>query len=526
MATILESIGIAMLFPILELLINSEMDQNKMPVLISWISTKVTLDQLTILVFTIFTAKALLYFISQEIILNIRINFLNKNTALVNHIISNLKLEKFQTYKPGYFSAILNENIPRVGEALTFYASTISSGITALTLFFFIVVLDINVLLITFAFIIPIWALYKAINTKIAHYSSALNEKKINYTEAIHDLTESHAYSKMINKTKDFEFRKNALAQTYFQILKKINKIHIISQSLREPVILLLLLGIMLGLHVISNSPVSTIVPIIIYLFRCYSNAYNSQIAAQVFLEKVGFLREIQVLQNSYKEDSPKKEKPLFISFNFELKFKNIVLRESRELNPSKQINLTLKPNEFVKISGQSGTGKTTFLSLMALLRKPHSGVFEVDGQRLDFERNIQWDFPVGAVTQDVRLFNSSLRNNLCISKELDVTDNVLIEMLERMKLGYLYTETKEGLDTIIGNGGRILSGGEKQRLLLARELLRQPKLLLLDEPTSALDAESVTCIEEIINTLQGVTVIFITHSPKSKIKFDIELKL
>ena len=165
-------------------------------------------------------------------------------------------------------------------------------------------------------------------------------------------------------------------------------------------------------------------------------------------------------------------------------------------------ISFTARSGETVAFVGPSGSGKSTLMKLLVGLYRPQQGKIlynGVDEDNISFEdlRN-----QIGFVTQDTNLFSGSIKENLLFVNP-SATDEDLSEALEKAACTNLVSRAEKGLDTLIGEGGLKLSGGEKQRLSIARALLRKPNLLIFDEATSALDSLTE---EEITNTIKDIS--------------------
>ncbi|MGB5028736.1 MAG: ABC transporter ATP-binding protein, partial [Chitinophagaceae bacterium] len=165
-------------------------------------------------------------------------------------------------------------------------------------------------------------------------------------------------------------------------------------------------------------------------------------------------------------------------------------------------ISFKVRTGETIAFVGPSGSGKTTLMKLLVGLYRPKEGKILYNGMdenNIDFEdlRN-----QIGFVTQDTQLFSGSIKENLLFVNPA-ATDDELQSVLEKAACQNLLTRAENGLDTMIGEGGLKLSGGEKQRLSIARALLRMPKLLLFDEATSALDSLTE---EEITDTIRDIS--------------------
>jgi ATP-binding cassette subfamily B protein len=156
---------------------------------------------------------------------------------------------------------------------------------------------------------------------------------------------------------------------------------------------------------------------------------------------------------------------------------------------------------ETVAFVGPSGAGKTTLVKLLVGLYQAQDGVVRyngIDSRNIDPE---ELRAQIGFVTQDTQLFSGSIRENLLFVRP-DATDEECLEVLHRAAADSLLARADKGLDTVIGEGGVKVSGGEKQRLSIARALLRRPRLLVFDEATSSLDSLTE---EEITRTIREV---------------------
>jgi ATP-binding cassette subfamily C protein len=177
---------------------------------------------------------------------------------------------------------------------------------------------------------------------------------------------------------------------------------------------------------------------------------------------------------------------------------------------------LRLSRGEWLGIGGASGAGKTTLVDLVAGLLEPQRGTISVDGQRLAGKRLRRWRHGLSYVGQGGSLFNDSVRGNLQ-AEGCAADDSALWESLEIVGLAARVRAFDHGLDESVGDRGSQLSGGERQRLVLARALLRRPRLLILDEATAALDSESEA---QLLERLRGLeprpAALVVAHRPSS----------
>jgi ABC-type multidrug transport system fused ATPase/permease subunit len=175
-------------------------------------------------------------------------------------------------------------------------------------------------------------------------------------------------------------------------------------------------------------------------------------------------------------------------------------------------VSFTVRPGEVLAIVGSSGAGKSTIASLLPRLYDVDAGAVRLGGVDVRDLTAASIRRTIGLVTQDGHLFHESLRDNLLLAAP-DATDAELEDALARARLADLVHALPEGLDTVVGERGYRFSGGERQRLTIARLLLARPRVVLLDEATAHLDATSEVAVQEALDeALDGRTAIVIAH--------------
>ncbi|MGO9437675.1 MAG: ABC transporter ATP-binding protein [Terracidiphilus sp.] len=188
------------------------------------------------------------------------------------------------------------------------------------------------------------------------------------------------------------------------------------------------------------------------------------------------------------------------------------------------EITFVAEPGQLVALVGPSGAGKTTITQLVARLYDVQEGSVEING--IDV-RNAKLDTlhqRIGTVSQDAHLFHDTIRANLLYAKP-DATDGELVESLRAAQILPLIESLPKGLDTLVGQRGYRFSGGEKQRLAIARLLLKAPEIVILDEATAHLDSESEAAIQGAFElALRGRTSLVIAHRLSTILKADLIL--
>ena len=189
-------------------------------------------------------------------------------------------------------------------------------------------------------------------------------------------------------------------------------------------------------------------------------------------------------------------------------------------------INLRLPPGTLTVLSGPSGAGKSTLLDLLAGLLRPTQGSIWIDDRALTDDLAKEWRNSTAYLLQEPFLFNDTIRANLLVAKP-EATASELRHALTISGAAAFVDVLPQRMDTIVGDRGARFSGGERQRLALARALLREPALLILDEPTSSLDESNAQAVMEGIEALRGrVTMILATHRREQVRAVDLSVQL
>jgi len=226
-------------------------------------------------------------------------------------------------------------------------------------------------------------------------------------------------------------------------------------------------------------------------------------------LDLIEKLKSITPVENSTNEVQidHKNFKPMVQLRNISLQYPS---RKTRALT---DVTLDIIPGSAVALVGSSGSGKTSLVDVILGVVTPDSGDVQVNNQP---PLEAISDFPgaIGYVPQDVMIMNGTLRSNISMGFPIEnATDELVHKSVRMAQLEEYVSELEMGLETLVGDRGAKMSGGQRQRLGIARALFTQPRLLILDEATSSLDGETEANISDAVQSLRGeVTVIIIAH--------------
>ena len=275
---------------------------------------------------------------------------------------------------------------------------------------------------------------------------------------------------------------------------------------------LLYLVGGILMMKYDHNLSVGDITVLVALLNRMYGPV-NSLLNVQVdWIRSMAMFTRIFEYYDMKPEIDDKPDAKELTNAKGEIVFDRVNFSYDGERQILKNISFTLHSGDCVAIVGPSGSGKSTIVNLIPRLWDVTDGTVTFDGRDVRDWTLHSLRSEVGVVTQETYLFNGTIRENLLYAKP-EATEEEMIEACRKANIYDFIERQPDGLDTMVGNRGLKLSGGEKQRISIARALLKDPALLIFDEATSALDSISEAAIQAAINPLiEERTSILIAH--------------
>lgn len=219
--------------------------------------------------------------------------------------------------------------------------------------------------------------------------------------------------------------------------------------------------------------------------------------------------REVEASVNNFDqlmqkpiEQNP--EEPIIIDELHTIKFDEVTFRhKTATYNAIDGISFEVKTGQTIAFVGPSGSGKSTLVKLLVGLYRPISGEIYFNGYPSSQIRYNPLRRQIGLVSQEAQLFAGTIKDNL-LFVQTEATDQQIREALKKAACGSLLERSSSDIETVIGEGGLKLSGGEKQRISIARAILRKPRLLIFDEATSSLDSLTE---QEITNTIRDISM-------------------
>jgi ABC-type multidrug transport system fused ATPase/permease subunit len=227
--------------------------------------------------------------------------------------------------------------------------------------------------------------------------------------------------------------------------------------------------------------------------------------------------KELDLTSNIKNDDTNKNSE--YLDFNKSIKLENISFAYKNDKQILRNINLLIPSNSKIGIVGTTGGGKSTLVDIIMGLLNPNSGKILIDGKILDISNSQAWKKNIGYVPQQIYLSDNSIKNNIAFGVNDEDIDLEKIKYVSKLSNIDEYIEKLPNkYDTLVGERGVRLSGGEIQRIAIARAMYRQPKILILDEATSSVDNSTEKLIINAIENqiTKNLTVIHIAHRLQS----------
>ncbi|MGB9980270.1 ABC transporter ATP-binding protein [Methanobacterium sp.] len=309
---------------------------------------------------------------------------------------------------------------------------------------------------------------------------------------------------------KEFEKLNSRLKKSYIDTIKNYADVTFLF-SFSSVVILSVIVVILIDVLAI---PTATLLILIFLFVRMVPKFSTIQQNYQYFINMLPSFANVMEIK-----EKCEKETELEYGEHDKIEMKNGIMLENISFKYGEKdgfaiqdISIVIPAGETTAIIGPSGAGKSTIADIVMGLINPLNGRVMVDNKALKLENILNWRNQIGYVAQDPFFFHDTLRNNLLVANS-DADETDIMNALSVAAAGEFTLKLPNGIETVVGDRGVRLSGGEKQRLSLARALLSKPSLLILDEATSNLDLENEELIQDSIKELHGkMTILIIAH--------------
>ncbi len=525
MTVFFETLGVALVLPAITFVVDSDLNTNSESInqILSFFNENFEriflIKSVFILIFFTFFLKNIILFL-----------FLWWNKNFVEYIYRNICMRLLQSeLQKSYLdyidssSALTVRNFNEVKaflKYLEYFIILLVEGIILALLISLLLIVEYKVTLIVFSIVIFLVLIFRIITKKlIKDYGKERFLRSGEMMKSLLEILDNYKNIKIFNKATFFsdKFKKNNFI--YSNVNKKFQIIDNSPRFWLEIAGITGLCGMVFFLLYFNYSPQS-IVPILgmfsVAFFRIIPSVLRIVRSAQAMNYSDPVMDQLLVSLKDLKEYVPTKDSKL-IKFNEKIEFKNLSFYYPNK--PTKifdDLNVTIKKGEKIGIIGKTGAGKSTLIDILLGFLIPVKGNVLVDG--IEIKQNLQgWRELIGYVPQKINVINGTIKENILFgSDNLDNKD--LVKRLNNSMLISDFDEVvsglKNGLETIVGDKGLDLSGGQIQRLAFARALFRNPEILILDESTNALDQKTEKkIIGKLLEFETSKTIIMISHN-------------
>jgi subfamily B ATP-binding cassette protein MsbA len=520
LAGILDGFGLAMFLPMLEQ-INGDGsgagDQmGNLSFLVdglAYLGLDMTLTVVLMTMLFFFTLKGIVKFAEQYKKVVYRQYFI-KNIRMNNiSSLANFSYDQFVLSDVGRIQNTMTGEIERVGQAFNFYMLILQQGVVLIVYVVlailanpeFAILVAIGGVLTNLAF----GKLFKATKrlstklTKVNHGFQGLIIQQVSQFKYLKATGLIRGYAKkLIDKVHEIEDSQ-----------RKIGVLNAIMTGIREPLLIGVVVVVILVQVKMMGGTLGSVILSILFFYRALTSVMQMQPSWNKYLGLSGSLDNLEEFTKDLKGGKESTGKSGFKYFKQKIQLQNVNF-DYGDTPILQNINLEIPKNETIAFVGESGSGKTTLLNVIAGLLKPVHGTVFIDGQDLKQIHTPLFQKRIGYITQEPVIFNDSIFNNVTFWDEPTPKNIEKFNLaLQRASISEFVEEQPHQSETLLGNNGINISGGQKQRLSIARELYKDVDFLFLDEATSALDTETEKQIQESFTALKGqYTIVIIAH--------------
>lgn len=469
------------------------------------------LRTLLLFIFVLFFLKFVIIVLTKYITISIAARYEERTrTQLFSKIMKSDWLQ-LASYKIGYVENVLMKDVT-YGQILLQKLSNFLMIVMSLLVYIALALtISASITLLTLVFGLGVFLVLKPLIRRTrtaAHKTSGFNK------EVARHINEHMTGMKTV-KALAVEEPLIEEAGGFFTRLREL-RIHIflirdLSTALIQPLSLLFVFGLFTYYFYQPNFNVVAFGAIMFLIHRMFQYITQFQSTIHRMNESVPYVKNIL----TYGKDAVQaRESDADAPFEFtkELAFTDVSFSYPDRGDVLKDLSFSIPKGKMFGIIGPSGSGKTTIVDIILRLLTPTEGKVVIDGKPIDEISLKEWRKHVGYVSQDMFLVNATVRHNIAFYQE-DMSDEQIEEAAKRASIHDVIAELPDGYDTVIGERGVKLSAGQRQRIVIARVLARNPDVLVLDEATSALDNKSEKAIQDVIETLRDqMTVIVIAH--------------
>ncbi|WZL88723.1 ABC transporter ATP-binding protein [Salinimicrobium sp. 3283s] len=518
---VLDGFGLAMFIPLLKMSTGGSEDMENeglgnlsfLPEFLNSIGITLNIKSTLLIILSFFCFKGIVAFLEGFARVTYQQLFMREIRLTNIQLLNTYKFSEFVKSDVGKIQNTFSGEVGRVNLAYNSYFKAIEYGVLVLVYVTFAFAANTR-----FAIIVAIGGMLTNFLFKWLFKKTKSLSKK--YTKSAHrfqSLLIQHVANFKYLKASGLNFRYGAKLKENITELEGVQKnlgiVDSTLRALREPLTILVVVIAILIQVSYFNSDIGLIILSLLFLYRALTFLMALQEHWNKFLGVSGSMENMTSFTKELKRNKDRNGNINFEGFQEKIKINNIHFKFDNTPIIS-GLNLEINKNETIAIVGESGSGKSTLMNILSGLLLPEKGEVLIDGKSLNHLDLISYRNKIGYIAQEAPVFNDSVFNNITFWAEKN--EKNMEKFNEAIKKAALYDfvySLKDRENELLGNNGINISGGQKQRLSIARELYKDVDFLFMDEATSALDGETEAAIQSNIDKLKGqYTIIIIAH--------------
>jgi ATP-binding cassette subfamily B protein/ATP-binding cassette subfamily C protein len=512
--SVVETIGISTIMPFITVASNpSVLDEGNYKIIYDFL--RFTQKTKFIIVFGISIIIFYLFRAAYNIIYNYTLNKYSIGTQKIFSlklfkVFLNVPYKHFVQKNTGEIIHIIYTETIRASNLVLNLLGILSEAFTILALYGFMVAVNWKMtLVLTFILLVVIYFIIVILLKKTKQQGIKTTKANLKQSRILHEAFGNLKLIKLRGNENDFLNRFNISAQASARASIISTTLGHLPRNILENIGFSILIGVVVIIIWKTGAPEIIIPTIAMYALALYRmlpgiNRMLNNLNSVAFNQN-----SLDVVYNAANYET-EAEGEMQIPFEKSIKLDSLSFGYVTGGEVLQDISLEIKKGESIAITGESGGGKSTLVDLLIGINKPVSGAIYVDDIKITNDNIRSWRNKIGYIPQNIYLFDGTIAENVTFSSEFN--EEQLIRTLKMANI-WSYLEKKEGINTLVGDGGIQLSGGQKQRVGIARALYTDPEILVLDEATSSLDNDTENKImDEIYSLCQNKTLIVIAH--------------
>ena len=517
---VLDGLGLALFIPLIQLVVNKNgeaLTENSDAVsnfILNILQIDPNLLNIFFLIFFFFSLKGIMKFFesyTRTILMQIFMRNIRFNTL---ELLNNYSYDQFVKADAGKIQNTLSGEVNKVNMAYRFYFKAVQFFVLIMVYFALAMGSDWKFTILVISGGLIVNQTFKFLYARTKYFSRQLVSKSHIFHKLLMQKVGLYKYLKATGLLNTYSVKlKNNINEMEF-VQRKLGMVDAALASIREPISILVIFGAIFFYVQVFDEVVGGILLSLLLLYRAITFFMAAQEQWNMFLGVSGSLENIQDFTKELSDNKELSGNLEFPGISKEITFRDLNFSYEDENLVLKHFQLTIKKNETLAVVGPSGSGKSTLINLLTGILKPTSGEVLIDGNNIaDFEPNT-YRKKIGYIVQDPVIFNDSIFNNVTFwAEKSDENLKRFYVAIEKAAILNFVNSLPNKENSILGNNGINVSGGQKQRLSIARELYKEVDLLLLDEATSSLDSETEAEIHMNLDRLKGAyTMLIIAH--------------